>query len=248
MISVVIPLYNYANLIEETIVSIQKQTYTDWEIIIVDDGSTDNPRSVLNKYICDQIRYIKFEKNTGYSAAKNAGIRDSNGEYIVVLDADDMLTRKSLAMRCKYLNNKPKRQWVIAKAFEFSGVSPPYQFKVINRRATRRLSRILKTKKYTDLWKSIHAQTVMVRRSVYKRIGLYEETLPSRGDKEMWARIINNVGIPGFLNKEVAYYRNHRGQMHRSKAKKKNLPKLERRLMKFIKRRRGGNLKGVPLL
>jgi len=84
MISIVVPLYNYADLIEENIKSIQKQTYHDWEIIIVDDGSEDNPMKVLKKYICDNIRYIKFNKNTGYSAAKNAGIRDSNGEYIVV--------------------------------------------------------------------------------------------------------------------------------------------------------------------
>jgi len=238
MISVVIPLYNYAHLIEETIVSIQKQTHKDWEVIIVNDGSTDDPEIVINKYLCDNIRYIKFDKNTGYSAAKNAGIRGSKGEYIVVLDADDMLTPKSLALRAAYLDNHPKKQWVIAKAFEFGGISPPYKFKVINRKATRRLAKILKTRKYADLWKSIHAQTVMVRRLVYKKIGLYEESLPSRGDKEMWARIINNVGIPGYIHKEVAYYRHHGGQMHRSKAKKKNLPRLEKRLNKLISLRK----------
>lgn len=245
MISVVVPLYNYADMIEENIRSIQKQTHQDWEIVIVDDGSTDDPIKVLKKYLCDNIRYIKIEKNTGYSAAKNVGIRDSKGKYIVVLDADDMLTPKSLSLRSKYLDDHPKRKWVIAKAFEFSGVSPPYVFKVINRKATRRLGRILKSKNYTDLWKSIHAQTVMVRRSVHEKIGLYEESLSSRADKEMWARIINNIGIPGYINEEVAYYRNHKRQMHRSKIKKMNLPKLEKRLLKLIKSRSKGNLKGV---
>jgi len=159
-----------------------------------------------------------------------------------------MLTPRSLEVRAKYLNSHPDKQWVIAKAFEFSGIKPPYKFKTITRKAVRRLNRILKIKNYTDLWQSIHAQTVMVRREVHHQVGLYDETLPSRGDKEMWARIINNIGIPGYVAKEVAYYRNHTGQMHRSKAKKKMLPKLEKRLNHLIQKRRYGNLDKVPRL
>lgn len=247
MVSIVIPLFNYADLVRETIESIISQSYQDWEIIVVNDGSTDNPRSVIDEYLSDKIKCIDQE-NRGYGAAKNVGIRASSGEFLVVLDADDMLTKDSLRLRVKYLMGHPNRQWVIAKAFEFTGVTPPYDFKVINRKATRRLSRIMKTKDYTDLWKSIHAQTVMVSRSVYEKVGLYEESLPSRGDKEMWARIINNVGIPGYINREVAYYRHHGNQMHRSAAKKKNLPKLQKKLEHFIKKRKNGNFEGVPML
>jgi len=247
MVSVTIPLYNYAHLVEETIQSVIGQTYEDWELVIVDDGSTDSPLEVIEKYLSEKIRYIRTE-NQGYGAAKNVGIRNSSGQYIVIIDADDMLTPKSLEVRVKYLESHPKKYWVIAKAFEFNGVTPPYKFRVITRRFVRRLNRVLKTKDYSDLWKSIHAQTVMVRRIVHRKVGLYEETLPSRGDKEMWARIINNVGIPGYVKKEVAYYRNHGGQMHRSKLKKKNLPRLEKKLAGFIKRRKNGNLDGVSRL
>ena len=89
LISVVVPLYNYANYIEELILSVKSQDYKNWEIIIADDASTDNPLSVIEKHLCDRIIYHRMPENKGYAAAKNEGIIRSRGKYIVVLDADD---------------------------------------------------------------------------------------------------------------------------------------------------------------
>jgi len=238
MISIVVPLYNYRNFIEDNIKSILCQTHTDWELIIVNDASTDDPFPIIEKYLSDKIKYVLMEENKGYSAAKNVGIRNSTGDLIVVLDADDMLTPKSLAIRVKYLEEHPKVQWVHGRAYEFSGSVPPYEFKIKERKAYKRLMKMLKTKNYKDMWKSIHAQTIMVRRSVYEKVGLYEESLRSSADKEMWARIINHIDIPFYINKFLCYYRSHKGQMHRSKTKLKNIEKLENRRNKLIKRRK----------
>lgn len=247
MISVVVPLYNYAHYIEDNILSVVGQTHGDWELVIVDDASTDDPLSAISKYLSDQIRYVRLDKNGGYGHAKNVGIRASKGEYIVVLDADDMLTKRSLEIRYNFLKERPKLKWVHGRVYEFSGASP-YKFKVVERKATRRLKQILRTKDYRELWKNIHAQSVMVKRRVYEKVGLYEESMRSMGDKEMWARIVNNVGIPGYVKKFVACYRNHGDQMHRSPYKLKNVDKLTRKLNKLIKLRRKGDMKGVPVL
>ena len=246
MISVVVPLYNYAKYIEENILSIKSQSYSNWEIIIVDDCSNDNPASIINKHVCDKIKYIKLDKNMGYSAAKNTGIKASAGKYIVVLDADDMLSPRSLESRIKHLKLKNKK-WVHAKAYEFSG-RPPYKFRFRKRPFILRLNSIIKNKKYKDLWNNMHAQTVMVHRSVYKKVGLYEEKLRTMGDKEMWARILHNVEVPAYLNKFVAYYRQHSGQMHRSKEKLKNLQRYKSRMTALVVGRKHGKIKGVDFL
>lgn len=88
MISVVIPLYNKADTIERTLESVFAQTYKDYEIIIVDDGSTDGSAEIVERIADSRIRLIR-QKNAGVSAARNRGVREAKGEYIAFLDADD---------------------------------------------------------------------------------------------------------------------------------------------------------------
>lgn len=87
LVSAIVPNYNYAHFLRETIDSILGQTYPDIEIIVVDDGSKDNSREVLDSY-GDRVRAI-YQKNAGVSAARNNGVRASTGEYLAFLDADD---------------------------------------------------------------------------------------------------------------------------------------------------------------
>ena len=241
MISVIVPLYNYRRFIKDNIESILSQSISDWELIIVDDCSTDDPYPIIKTYLRDNIKYIRLDKNGGYGRAKNVGLREASGEWIVVLDADDMLTSKSLEVRVKSLQ-KAGKKWCHAKVYEFGGIKPPYKFRVHERKSFTRFKKMLKTGQYKNLWKSIHAQTVMVHIDIYRQVGLYEPSLRSMGDKEMWARIINNVENPLFVNKFVANYRLHKKQMHRSKKKLKNLVCFEKILNKCVKRRKSGNL------
>ena len=101
MISVVIPLYNKAHTIKKTLDCVLRQTYRDYEIVIVDDGSNDNGVQLINeKYQDSQIRIIS-QKNQGVSVARNTGIEKARGEWISFLDADDLwdsqyLDRKSV--------------------------------------------------------------------------------------------------------------------------------------------------------
>jgi glycosyltransferase involved in cell wall biosynthesis len=101
LISVVIPAYNRADKIAFSIKSVQNQTYHNWEIVISDDGSTDNTGAVVEDLMAadNRIRLIRHESNAGAQAARNAGIRAAKGEWIAFLDSDDQLLPDSLALR-----------------------------------------------------------------------------------------------------------------------------------------------------
>ncbi len=90
MVSVIIPVYNGEKFIQDAIESVLAQTYKDYEIIVVNDGSTDNTEEVLKPYIDKRLIRYFYQENKGVSAARNKGIREARGEYIAFLDADDV--------------------------------------------------------------------------------------------------------------------------------------------------------------
>ena len=89
--SIILPTYNRADFLPKTIESVISQSFTSWELIIIDDGSTDNTKILVEKYqkSQNQIRYI-YQKNSERSAARNNGIKNSNGQWICFIDSDDM--------------------------------------------------------------------------------------------------------------------------------------------------------------
>ena len=89
LISIVIPLYNKGKFVKRGLDSVQKQSYTNWEVIIVDDGSTDNSFDYVKPYLLDKRFKYFYKDNGGVSSARNYGVEKANGEYIVFLDADD---------------------------------------------------------------------------------------------------------------------------------------------------------------
>ena len=104
LISVVIPAYNAEQFLDETLESVLSQTYENWECIIVNDGSTDNTESVVKKWCEKDARFRYFYKeNSGASDTRNFGIKETRGEYIAFLDADDILTSDNLEVRINVL-------------------------------------------------------------------------------------------------------------------------------------------------
>lgn len=113
MISIVIPAYNAEKYLAETIDSVINQTYTNWELIIVDDGSTDNTKGIIETYRSKDlpIKYI-FQENSGVSIARNNGMNHASGKYIALLDADDVWLKNNLELKIKILMNNPSVSWV----------------------------------------------------------------------------------------------------------------------------------------
>ena len=106
-VSVIIPTYNRAHLVGRAIRSVLNQTYQDFEIIVVDDGSTDNTEEVVKSFNDPRIRYIRHEKNRGGSAACNTGIRAARGEYIAFQDSDDEWLPEKLEKQMQVFENTP---------------------------------------------------------------------------------------------------------------------------------------------
>ena len=108
LVSIVTPVYNSEKFISETIDSIQNQTYKRWELILVDDCSSDNSYDIISKYIKydKRIRYIKLEKNSGAAVSRNTGIKNAKGRFIAFLDSDDIWLPEKLEKQVKYMLDK----------------------------------------------------------------------------------------------------------------------------------------------
>lgn len=120
-ISIVVPVYNAAGYIEQTVSMVRKQTFSDWELILVEDCSTDNSRAVLQnaveEYADSRIRVIYKEKNEGAAKARNTGLEAATGQYLAFLDADDIWKENKLAQELAFL--KEKNAGFVFSAYEF---------------------------------------------------------------------------------------------------------------------------------
>lgn len=223
-VSIITTLYNYKGYIIDCIKSFLDQDFLDSEMIIVDDASTDNPYDSIKKYESDRVRYIRLDKNQGYSHAKNVGIQAAKANILIMLDADDMLTKDSISIRYNKL----------LEGYDF--VHGP----CLDCKKGKPLVR----NRMWDLWKKektykyVHAQGVMLKKDIHKKIGLYDKSLLCKSDREFFARVFNHGFKIGVVEQDVALYRRHTKQMHRSPAKAKINDKLQREVEKKMEVRR----------
>jgi glycosyltransferase involved in cell wall biosynthesis len=245
LVSVVSTLYNYRDYVGDMISSVLNQTHDNWELIIYDDASTDNPQEVIEPFIeaekvrgTNRIKYFRGEENRGYSYGKNFGITRTAGRYIVMIDADDFLTSNGIADRLEYLQGHPDRLWCHGKVYGYhNGQLDP---KDGERRAS-----LIRNKHEQDRiklingyhWRFIHAQSIMVTREFHMKLGLYDRSLPFSSDNEMFRRALHAGVIPGFVDSFVSAYRVHGEQMHKSKYKKKCGQVIRKKIEEDTRRR-----------
>ena len=116
-VSVIIPTYNRAHLVGRAIRSVLNQTYQDFEIIVVDDGSTDNTEEVVKSFNDPRIRYIRHEENKGAAAARNTGIKAAKGKFIAFQDSDDEWLPKKLEKQMEAFDNASPKVGVVYTGF-----------------------------------------------------------------------------------------------------------------------------------
>jgi glycosyltransferase involved in cell wall biosynthesis len=233
LVSIVATLYNYSHYVVDMINSVLEQTYPLWELIIVDDASTDNPEKVLSQFDDPRIRYIKLEKNQGYSHARNEGIIHSTGEFIAIVDADDKLTPNSIEVRLAALLSQPKYLWCHAEGKKMDATGAIIQ---------RKKKRKTRMERYgaTGHHRTVHGGSLMMRRQFYKELGLFDETPNSPGDNELVRRALAFSIKPLYVPETVTYYRQHPNQMHKSdkihgdKIREKIIACVEERLREGI--------------
>ncbi len=184
-VSVVIPAYNRADLILETIQSVLAQTFTDYEIIVVDDGSTDNTAEILRELIeSGKIQYV-WQENQGESAARNHGLRLAQGEYIAFLDSDDLWLPQKLEAQVSYLDAHPEAGLAQSSFTKFDDATG----EDLGTRSGAWFSGWI----YPEIlmhWSDLMAaDAVLIPAKVIERVGGFDEKLRRGEDLDLWRRI-----------------------------------------------------------
>jgi glycosyltransferase involved in cell wall biosynthesis len=203
-VDVIIPAYNAARYLAAALASVEAQTFADWHIVLIDDGSTDNTAEVAAPFrerLGQKLTYIKQE-NQGLPAARNAAIRNSSAEYLALLDSDDIWLPCRLADSLRYLESHPSvgvshssvafvdETGKILKTFDTpqkhgEGMIAPYIY-------MRKVQ--------------LPCPTVTFRRSCIEKVGLFDETMRATEDRDLWFRIALHFEV-GFIPKVLAHYR-----------------------------------------
>jgi len=201
-VTVVVPTYNYGRFVCEAIDSILCQTYRDFEIVVVDDGSTDDTRERLRRY-GSQIRYI-HQANRGSSAARNTGIREARGEYVALLDADDTWTPNKLETQLHFAEEA---------GFEVMTCSMPPG--PVPRYAPGKRRR----RPFEDLffYQPLVCQGGLIRRACFEKAGLFDETLQRCVDWDLLLRLGRFYPV-GELQGEYFHQRDHGARMSKNAA------------------------------
>lgn len=202
-ISIVIPLYNKQNAIKTTLLSVLGQSYIHYEVIVVDDGSTDRSTQQVLDIKDDRIRLIQKE-NCGVSSARNRGIQAAKYEYIALLDGDDLWEKNYLEEQVKLINDFPEaKMWGVNFAETYSGkiirdlptgLSKKYRGYVYDY--------FLIKGRISDLF---HSSAVVIKREVFEQVGYFDERIKYAEDNDMWFRIIATSKVVFYDNYLVKY-------------------------------------------
>jgi glycosyltransferase involved in cell wall biosynthesis len=187
-VSVIIPTYNRGRIIKEAVDSVLAQDYKDFELIVVDDGSTDNTSDVLAPY-GDDIRVL-FQENKGVSAARNRGIAEASGRFIAFLDSDDLWLPQKLSAQVEFFNQRPDA--LICQTEEVwirNGIR-------INPKKRHQKPSGMIFKPSLELC-LVSPSAVMIQRNLLDRVGGFDETLAACEDYDLWLRI--SCRLPVYL-------------------------------------------------
>lgn len=201
--SIVITVYNKENFISKTLNSVLNQSFDDFEIIVVNDGSTDGSLEVIKKFKNPRISIIS-QKNQGASAARNCGISAAKGQYIALLDGDDIWKSDYLSEIVRLQNSFPKSK-VFATAVEIG--SPTGFYPSIYTFENQDNEKHLFLNYFTSSFKNtlLTSSSTVMDRKLFETIGLFDESIKSGQDTDMWIRIGLRYPIAFSINQKVRY-------------------------------------------
>lgn len=205
LVSIIMPSYNTGKYIADSIRSVQAQTYTNWELILVDDCSNDNTDEVVERFLTDQrIIYIKNKKNSGAAVSRNRALREAKGKWIAFLDSDDLWIPEKLEKQIKFMKENGFSFTYTDYMIQLNGSWLPYVYtgpETVDRR-----------KMYDYCYFS--TITVMYDR---EKIGLVQiENLRKNNDYAMWLQVIEKSECHR-LPECMSYYIKHDGSVSSGK-------------------------------
>ena len=188
MVSVIIPTHNRADFLKSSIASVLSQTYGDFEIIVVDDNSSDHTHEVIKGIKDNRIKYIRHRENRGPSAARNTAIASATGEYIAFLDDDDEWIPEKLQKQVGLLDKSK------------SNICAIYSNRmVVDKLSNQIISKSPQAKKLKgnllyqlSVGSPIHTSTVIIKKKCIEKIGLFDESMSYMEDRDFWIRLSLN--------------------------------------------------------
>lgn len=201
LVSIIVPCYNQAIYLSEALDSVLSQNYLNWECIIINDGSLDNTEEIANIYLNKDARFkYIYQNNSGLSAARNIGIRNSSGKYILPLDSDDIIGSEYVKMGVDILGNDDKVKIVYCQAKFFGDKTgywnlPDFSIEEI-------------------LVKNIIFCTALYRRTDYDKTKGYDEKMVyGLEDWDLWLSILEQGGTAYKIPRILFYYRQRSNSM-----------------------------------
>lgn len=204
--TVIIPAYNQGHYLAQAIESVLAQTYDDFEIVVVDDGSTDDTAQIAQGFDDPRLRYV-YQDNQGLSAARNTGIAHARGRYLTFLDSDDLFLPQKLALLAGRMDEETELGLVAGIAIPIDERGEPIG-KPFDQNPPSDGRQLL-------LHNPLHVGSVLLRRTWQEKVGLFDQSLRSYEDWDMWLRLAL-AGCPmGWVDRPVSQYRFHTEQMTR---------------------------------
>lgn len=206
LVSIITPSYNTAEFISETIQSVLSQTYTNWEMIIVDDCSSDNTDEVVAPFLADsRIKYIKNDANSGAAVSRNRALREANGRWIAFLDSDDLWHPQKLEKQISFMESN-------GYSFSYTNYTHIDEFSHFRKVNVSGPKRITKAGMYNYCWPG--CLTVMYDADV---IGLVQiKDIKKRNDYAIWLQVCHKATCYK-LDEYLAQYRVRKNSISRSK-------------------------------
>lgn len=203
LVSIITPVYNSEKYIGETIESVLNQTYQNWEMLIVDDCSSDNTAEVMKRYSDPRIKYFRLKENSGAAMARNYALEKAEGRYIAFLDADDLWKPNKLEKQIAFMRTR-------GIGFSFTGYE-------ILRDANNKIIKVPEKLSYSQYMKNtiIGMLTVIIDKQIIGDFRIVN--VRKDHDSMTWAKLLRDGHTAYGLNESLAYYRKVEGSISNNK-------------------------------
>lgn len=199
LVSAIMPVYNEEDAIKEAIDSICSQEFQNWELIIIDDGSTDSTSRIIHQINDERIRYY-YQENKGRGAARNKGLLKARGDYIAITDADDISLQDRFSKEVRFLESHPEYYVVSGQVMHFNDREEPHSVVYYPTNENEI------DKKFKKGTMAIAHPAAMVRKKAFEVTGMYSEECLRAQDLEFFLRINHHFKI-GNLEDTLILYR-----------------------------------------
>src|SRR6266487_1823698 len=194
LVSVVLPAYDRELYLREAIQSVLSQTYTNWELIVVDDGSPDETRSYLRAIAEDRVRVIECDHCGNPAAVRNVGVSAARGAYVAFLDSDDVWAAEKLATQLGQLKARPNRLWSYTFVKQIDGRGKEVQLPLASRFQRIPTSHPI-LKDLITFGALVATPTVVVERDLLAGVGGFDESFAFCEDYELWTRLATRAEV-----------------------------------------------------